>query len=167
MIKEDPTILLRIQPNLNFENTNSFLKINNQDLLLDFKNTKKVYNFDAIFEENDNQKQIKSFLSSVIKECLAGLNLTITVYGHARSGKTYTLIGNKDNPGIVPSAISALIKSSQNKSLRLFCSFLCVENDKFLDMMQDGPKLKIRNDLINGLKIENLSQYPIYSKNDF
>ena len=44
----------------------------------------------------------------IVKKVVNGYNGTIFLYGQTTSGKTYTMLGNKNDPGILPYAIKDL-----------------------------------------------------------
>ena len=44
----------------------------------------------------------------IIQKVVNGYNGTIFLYGQTTSGKTYTMLGNKNDPGILPFAIKDL-----------------------------------------------------------
>ncbi len=45
-----------------------------------------------------------------------GYNSTIFMYGQTTSGKTYTMIGNMENPGILPFSLLDLFEEMENVS---------------------------------------------------
>ena len=47
---------------------------------------------------------------------LEGYNSTIFMYGQTTSGKTYTMIGNMENPGILPFSLLDLFEEMENVS---------------------------------------------------
>ena len=44
---------------------------------------------------------------------MLGVNGTIFAYGQTSSGKTHTMMGNPDQPGIIPLALSEIFESIQ------------------------------------------------------
>jgi centromeric protein E len=44
--------------------------------------------------------------SAIVKSVMQGYNGTIFAYGQTASGKTFTMMGIPENPGIIPTAIS-------------------------------------------------------------
>ncbi|EDV20944.1 uncharacterized protein TRIADDRAFT_31193 [Trichoplax adhaerens] len=62
----------------------------------------KQFMYDAAFDEGATQKEV--FLGTtkpLIKSVLAGFNATVFAYGATGAGKTYTMVGKDDNPGIM------------------------------------------------------------------
>lgn len=56
----------------------------------------------------------------IVEATLDGINGTIFAYGQTSSGKTYTMMGNKDSPGIIPLAVNNIFKLIESKSDRDF-----------------------------------------------
>jgi len=46
----------------------------------------------------------------VIESVLNGYNASIFMYGQTTSGKTYTMLGSPDSPGILPCAIKDVFR---------------------------------------------------------
>lgn len=46
----------------------------------------------------------------IVEAATAGFNGTIFAYGQTSSGKTYTMTGTEDSPGIIPLAVHNLFK---------------------------------------------------------
>ena len=44
----------------------------------------------------------------IIKKVVEGYNGTLFLYGQTTSGKTYTMLGNKNDPGMLPYSIKDL-----------------------------------------------------------
>ena len=50
----------------------------------------------------------------IVKECMEGINGTIFAYGQTSSGKTHTMFGSEEDPGITPMAISHIFQYIAN-----------------------------------------------------
>jgi centromeric protein E len=48
----------------------------------------------------------------LILSALEGFNVTIFAYGQTSSGKTFTMRGNENEPGIIPLSIAELLKQA-------------------------------------------------------
>ena len=59
--------------------------------------------FDYAFDKNETQENIfNNTTKFLINEVINGYNATVFAYGATGAGKTYTMLGNDDNPGIMP-----------------------------------------------------------------
>lgn len=57
---------------------------------------------DKIFDENSTNNEIfENVVQPIVRESMRGFNGTIFAYGQTSSGKTYTMVGDDKNPGIM------------------------------------------------------------------
>ena len=62
----------------------------------------KQFTFDQVFSENQSNSEIFSqVVDTIVSHFLKGYNTTIFAYGMTSAGKTFTMFGNKDDPGII------------------------------------------------------------------
>jgi len=83
----------------------------------------KIYTFDKVFTSNSSQEDIYEYVADHVLETIRGYNTTIFAYGATGSGKSFTMTGNKMEPGIIPRAIGDLFRHIENAA--------AVENDAF------------------------------------
>ena len=92
------------------------IKINPPQKSMYFKNqlqnkqlSNRVYTFSYVFQPNITQKD---FFTATLLPCfdklISGDNLLIFSYGVTNSGKTYTMQGNRKNPGLIPRTLDFL-----------------------------------------------------------
>ncbi|GMH58955.1 hypothetical protein TrST_g10249 [Triparma strigata] len=82
----------------------------------------QTFNFDHVFPSSTSQSSVySSTVRDLIDDVVDGYSATVFAYGHTGSGKTYTMFGTNENPGIVPrtveqifSTINSLTSSSVN-----------------------------------------------------
>jgi centromeric protein E len=56
----------------------------------------------------------------IVKSWIKGINGTIFAYGQTSSGKTHTMVGTKEEPGIVQLAIKDIFEEIENCKDRTF-----------------------------------------------
>ncbi|XP_077293950.1 CENP-meta [Arctopsyche grandis] len=117
-----------------------------------------TYTFDNVFDENSTTLNLYDKVARPIVEAtLDGINGTIFAYGQTSSGKTYTMMGNKESPGIIPLAVNNVFKLIESKSDRDFLirvSFIEIYNEKIKDLLDLGNnEVKIREDYNNQISI--------------
>uniref|UniRef100_A0A0C9PYV2 Sub_3 protein n=1 Tax=Fopius arisanus TaxID=64838 RepID=A0A0C9PYV2_9HYME len=79
--------------------------------------TAKKFSFTRIFTSNISHDEVyKGSTSDTILDFLSGQNSTVMSYGTTDSGKTFTLYGTLDSPGVIPRSIEAIF-SAVNCSL--------------------------------------------------
>ena len=153
----------RIRPNYTqFSSLDRFkLENNNKTLIVDFtsdqdkNNPSKQYiykyNFTEIFWTNIKNDEIyEKVCKSSIKELFTQhKNALIFVYGITSSGKTYTVNGNMETPGILQKSLLDLYKEydklKENNSLwNLTCTYIEIYNEEVFDLLsKERKKIKI------------------------
>lgn len=141
---------------INFINKNKYLN----QLLLDNVFIPQSFKFDKIFTKDITSEKIYlDICQDVIKQFINGINGTIFVYGQTTSGKTYTMLGNINYPGILPCALKNLFdlleneKKAKNLNYNLYCSYIEIYNEVIHDLIGNGTGCKITEDINYGLVI--------------
>ncbi|XP_064101104.1 centromere-associated protein E-like [Macrobrachium nipponense] len=75
------------------------------------------YKFDRVFGmDYENADIFFEVAQGIVESALAGFNGTIFAYGQTSSGKTYTMMGEKSSPGIIPLAIQNIFNSIEKNN---------------------------------------------------
>ena len=151
---------------INFINKNKYLN----QLLLDNVFIPQSFKFDKIFTKDITSEKIYlDICQDVIKQFINGINGTIFVYGQTTSGKTYTMLGNINYPGILPCALKNLFdlleneKKAKNLNYNLYCSYIEIYNEVIHDLIGDATGCKIVEDNNYGLVIPEAQKICINS----
>ncbi|KAF1373913.1 hypothetical protein PFLUV_G00243860 [Perca fluviatilis] len=135
------------------------------------------YHFDAFHGEQTTQQEV--FVSSVkpiLPHILNGQNASVFAYGPTGAGKTHTMMGSSDQPGVIPRAVSEVFKLVKAKDedegwdYSIGMSYLEIYNEKVLDLLspssQDLPirEDKDKNILIPGLTLTTISSFSDFDK---
>lgn len=131
------------------------------------------YEFDVFHGEQTTQQEV--FLSSVkpiLSHILSGQNASVFAYGPTGAGKTHTMLGSQEQPGVIPRAVREVFQLVRAKErdddgwdYTTGMSYLEIYNEKVLDLLspsaQDLPirEDKDRNILIPGLTYTRLSSF--------
>uniref|UniRef100_A0A182SY47 Kinesin motor domain-containing protein n=1 Tax=Anopheles maculatus TaxID=74869 RepID=A0A182SY47_9DIPT len=104
--------------------------------------------FDHIFDETVSTRQLfDTVCRPVILSALNGINGTIFAYGQTSSGKTYTMIGNDREPGVVPLTAMEIfeqIKKIKERQFLIRVGFIEIYNEKIHDLLNTAnTNLKI------------------------
>ena len=76
------------------------------------------YSFNSIFEENSSQEELfTSTTMPLVKEFLCGRNNLVFSYGITSSGKSYTMRGTVNSPGLIPYSLLSVFET-----ISPFCS---------------------------------------------
>ncbi|GLV46297.1 CENP-meta [Carabus blaptoides fortunei] len=136
----------------------------NQDCIfpVDIVTNKKngdSYSFDHIFDSKCRNVEIyKTVVHPVVDAAINGFNGTIFAYGQTSSGKTYTMMGSLEEPGLISLAVENIfqtIERSANRKFLLRVSYLEIYNEKIYDLLDIGKSIKIHEDF-NGVVVVNV-----------
>ena len=100
----------------------------------------KRFEFDRVFNPEDNQSDVFDDTEPVITSTVDGYNVSIIAYGQTGSGKTYTMMGTEDNPGVNRRAIRELLRvcdDRANINYSITVSLLEIYNDSIIDLLSD------------------------------
>lgn len=63
----------------------------------------KIFTFDAVFDWNSEQQELYGeIFRPLVDSVLEGFNGTVFAYGQTGTGKTFTMEGSPDKPGVIP-----------------------------------------------------------------
>jgi hypothetical protein len=80
------------------------------------------FTLDQIFQPDTTQQELfENTAKKLIPHCLRGFNCSFIVYGQTSSGKTYTMNGVENNPGITPRSLELLFQLINNDSGMFYC----------------------------------------------
>ena len=111
------------------------------------------FEFDFIFSEEITQKEIyECTTEKLINKVMEGFNATVFAFGATGSGKTYTMVGNNQENGIMIRAIDDLflkLDNEKNKDFTVHISYIELYNEQLKDL------LNFNNENINNNKLNN------------
>ncbi|KAF9019140.1 kinesin-domain-containing protein [Hymenopellis radicata] len=85
-----------------------------------------------------NKPIYSTVAQSHVSAAMEGYNAVVFAYGQTASGKTYTLSGDEDEPGIIPRSMKDVfryIKSNETREYLLRCSYLEIYNETIHDLL--------------------------------
>ncbi|CAD1480246.1 unnamed protein product, partial [Heterotrigona itama] len=128
------------------------------------------FHFDYNFDLNTkNSKIFDSIVKPIVDATINGFNGTVFCYGQFNSGKTYTMIGTSEDPGIIPLTVEYIFDAISNVIQREFLlrvSYLEVCDEKINDLLDKNQiDLKLYKDN-NGKIIVNCAEKITNSSND-
>ncbi|CRG93386.1 kinesin-like protein, putative [Plasmodium gallinaceum] len=99
------------------------------------------YNFDIVFDENDDNKTIFNKIGGhfIINNVCNGFKETIITYGQTGSGKTYTLFGSNKEYGIIYYFVHYLYKlhNTTTKRKTIYLSIYEILGDTLIDLISN------------------------------
>ncbi|NXK28438.1 KI18B protein, partial [Arenaria interpres] len=118
--------------------------------------------FDRVFEEKATQEEVFQHTTrEVLDSVLNGYNCSVFAYGATGAGKTYTMLGSEENPGIMYLTMVELYKRiearKEEKSCEVLVSYQEVYNEQIHDLLEPKGPLAIREDPEKGVVVQGLS----------
>ncbi|NXI85826.1 KI18A protein, partial [Rhipidura dahli] len=118
--------------------------------------------FDAIFDENSSQLEVfEHTTKSLIDGFLNGYNCTVLAYGATGAGKTHTMLGSPEDPGVMYLTMMTLYKRmdqiKEDKTCDVAVSYLEVYNEQIRDLLVSSGPLAVREDGQQGVVVQGLT----------
>ncbi|XP_024984947.1 kinesin-like protein KIN-14T isoform X2 [Cynara cardunculus var. scolymus] len=170
-LKGNIRVFCRIRPTIDgekFSRLKPVVPVDSNGVLLNFAEKKtKLYNFDTVFHPASSQDEVFLEIEPVIKSALDGYNVCILAYGQTGTGKTFTMEGTPDCPGVVPRTMEELFKQAADGNHTYLFSFSMLEiylghlKDLLIPQARKStdpmpPCLSIQTDPNGGIVIDNL-----------
>ncbi|KAL1208185.1 Kinesin-like protein KIN-7M [Cardamine amara subsp. amara] len=126
-----------------------------------------AYAFDKVFGPQATTIEVYDVAAKpVVKAAMEGVNGTVFAYGVTSSGKTHTMHGDQDFPGIIPLAIKdvfSIIQETTGREFLLRVSYLEIYNEVINDLLDPtGQNLRIREDS-QGTYVEGIKEEVVLS----
>ncbi|KAK1631134.1 hypothetical protein QYE76_005449 [Lolium multiflorum] len=135
----------------------------------------KCYKLDAFFGHEDRVRDIfDKEISAVIPGIFEGVNATVFACGATGSGKTYTMQGTEDLPGLIPLAVSTVLKLGIGTSCSLEISYYevymgrCQRSGRCYDLLEPkDTEIMALDDQDGNLQLKGLAWVPVRSMEEF
>ncbi|KAL7206800.1 hypothetical protein ACSBR2_019498 [Camellia fascicularis] len=130
-------------------------------------NLATAYAFDRVFGPSTITEEVYEVAARpVVKAAMAGVNGTVFAYGVTSSGKTHTMHGDQNSPGIIPLAIKdvfSIIQDTPGQEFLLRVSYLEIYNEVINDLLDPtGQNLRVREDA-QGTYVEGIKEEVVLS----
>ena len=127
----------------------------------------QTFAFDRIFDQNASQGEVyEATTRGLLDSVLDGYNATVFAYGATGCGKTHTITGTAQQPGIIFLTMQELFERiderSGDKSTEISLSYLEIYNETIRDLLVPGtPKggLMLREDVNQSVSVAGLSSH--------
>ncbi|KAJ4971063.1 hypothetical protein NE237_004162 [Protea cynaroides] len=139
--------------------------------LKDYESSRKeCYKLDSFYgQENDNVSQIfHKEVSPLIDGIFCGFNGTVFAFGATGSGKTYTMQGTDELPGLMSLAMSTVITMCESTESSAEISYYEVYIDRCYDLLEPKAKeISLLEDKDGQIQLKGLSRIPVSSMFEF
>ncbi|XP_075213964.1 kinesin-like protein at 67A isoform X2 [Lycorma delicatula] len=129
------------------------------------QNKQMDFLFDGVFGSDKTNLDVHIHTThSIIGKLLEGYNCSVFVYGATGAGKTHTMLGNRDNPGIMYHTMAELYNQIEQMAEEREChvgvSFVEVYNENVHNLLHPSGPMHLREDsngvTVAGLKVEDI-----------
>ncbi|KAL1508905.1 hypothetical protein ABEB36_003725 [Hypothenemus hampei] len=134
-------------------------------------NDEKLFQFDRVFQAETTQMDLYQIVAApLVDRALCGYSGTIFAYGQSGTGKTYTILGDAENRGIVPNMFSHLLTrislADSQSAYLLTVTFLEIYNEQVRDLLNNNSNtnLEVRESPELGVYVKNLSGVTVESE---
>ncbi|XP_040056036.2 kinesin-like protein KIF18A isoform X1 [Gasterosteus aculeatus] len=118
--------------------------------------------FDHVFGENSTQVEIfESTTKGILDGLMNGYNCTVFAYGATGAGKTHTMLGSPNDPGVMYRTMTELFsrmdEAKEEKEFAVAFSYLEVYNEQIRDLLANAGPLAVREDSSKGVVVQGLT----------
>ncbi|XP_045792897.1 kinesin-like protein KIN-10B isoform X1 [Trifolium pratense] len=130
----------------------------------------ECYQLDSFFDQEDNNvgQIFHTEVNPMIPAIFNGCNATVFAYGATGSGKTYTMQGTEEQPGLMPLAMSTILSICQNTGSTTHISYYEVYMDRCYDLLEvKANEISVLDDKDGQIHLRGLSQVPVHTMSEF
>ncbi|XP_043842946.1 kinesin-like protein KIFC3 isoform X2 [Dromiciops gliroides] len=132
------------------------------------------FELDKVFPPHATQQDVFQEVQALITSCIDGYNVCIFAYGQTGAGKTYTMEGTVENPGINQRALQLLFNEVQEKAAdweyTITVSVAEIYNEALRDLLGKEPQekleIKLCPDGSGQLYVPGLTEFKVQSVED-
>lgn len=126
-----------------------------------------TFGFDQVFDENTSQAEVyESTTRNLLDSVLDGYNATVFAYGATGCGKTHTITGTAQQPGVIFLTMQELFERiadrTDEKITEVSLSYLEIYNETIRDLLVPGggkQGLMLREDANQAVSVAGLSSH--------
>ncbi|XP_042377067.1 kinesin-like protein KIN-7L isoform X1 [Zingiber officinale] len=119
--------------------------------------------FDYVFDPSYSNAMVYDLLiKSIIQAAIDGFNGTAFAYGQTSSGKTFTMNGSEEDPGIITLGVKDVfrrIEMTTDREFLIRVSYMEIYNEEINDLLSFGnQKLPVHESLERGIYVSGLRE---------
>lgn len=156
------------------QRTHQPISVESEKIVVRSGGSRKEFEFDKVFPQESIQENVFAEVEPIIRSALDGHNVCMLAYGQTGTGKTYTMEGTTESPGIIPRVLQELFHLSSLDSSISFTfsiSMLEVYLGSIRDLLAPRPSsrkytasrcnLNIQTDSKGSVEIDGLTEVEI------
>ncbi|ESO85910.1 hypothetical protein LOTGIDRAFT_235687 [Lottia gigantea] len=149
----------------------NIVKIAGNKVVVDANGKENSYGLDGIYVSDVNNSVIyKENCDSLLHRALEGYNVGLLAFGATNAGKTYLMVGNNQDEGIIPQLCNNLytqINQRSNKEFFITVSYLEVLDGEMMDLLNPHTnEMKIREHPNKGIYVDGLSELVCHNQDE-
>jgi centromeric protein E len=118
-----------------------------------------TFSFDHVFnEKSTNAEVFENLAQPLVAAALEGYNATVFAYGQTSSGKTHSMLGSDEDPGVTRQSIAevfARVRATTDRQFLLRASYIEIYQEVIRDLLDPShDNLKIHEDLNRRVYVE-------------
>ena len=128
-----------------------------------------IFTFDHLYHwETATEQVFQDMGNPLVDKLFDGFNATLFAYGQTGSGKTHSMMGNAQDPGVIPKVCGAIFEkvraASEDTTISVRASYIQIYREALEDLcVADKGDLKIRRDPKFGTYVQGLSEHELTS----
>ncbi|EAX86606.1 Kinesin motor domain containing protein [Trichomonas vaginalis G3] len=131
----------------------------------------KSFKFRGILNSHANQEQVFDMVAKdLLDNFINGSDVHIFCYGSTNAGKTYTINGNEDDPGLLFRVLNQIVPpiiENERENAKLYASFNEIYNERIYDLLSDKKEsLSIGFNVMGDTEIKGCIEIPIITVED-
>ncbi|KAG5313705.1 KI16B protein, partial [Acromyrmex insinuator] len=143
----------------------------------DSRERTRRYDFDYCFDSSDPEAKnyatqatiYETLGQSILDAMFSGYNSCLIAYGQSASGKTYTMMGTKEDPGLIPRLCEGIFSKIEQESeheriYRVTVSYLEIYNERVRDLLKPSTStsgLRVREHPRLGPYVQGLTHHVV------
>ncbi|KAL6545209.1 hypothetical protein OROHE_009874 [Orobanche hederae] len=127
------------------------------------------YELDCCYEQHEEIDHIYSReIEPMVSEVFNGQNACVIALGARGSGKTYTIQGSQEKPGLAVIAMSEILTKAKELGKLVYISIYELTQEHAKDILNpDHPTIQVLEDARGKINLKGLSQVPVKSMSEF
>ncbi|XP_008569976.1 PREDICTED: kinesin-like protein KIFC2, partial [Galeopterus variegatus] len=131
-----------------------------------YRGRQRRFRLDWVFPPDASQEEVFRELEPAVLSCLRGYSVCIFTYGQTGTGKTYSMEGPPEDPGIAPRALQSLFREmGVGGQHRVTLSMVEIYNEAVRDLLAPGPleRLAVRQgpEGQGGIQVAGLTHWDV------
>ena len=134
------------------------------------RDKEKRYAFDKVFDEAVGQEEVfEQTAHGLMTGVLDGYNASVFAYGATGAGKTHTMLGNFEDPGVMVLTLHDMFNRMKEPAFadakfKVTLSYMEIYNELIKDLLQPSAlDLKLNEDPVRGMVVQGITDYCVDS----